>query len=476
MNVSYRHTKIVFTLGPASESEEKLEQLVLAGADVCRLNMAHASHEWTRKMIRRVRTVCDRVQRQVAIMMDIKGPEIRTGDLPAPIQLEAGETFDFLVKGTIEDNLEPGIRGVTVNYPALVGDVRAGSILLVDSGLVQMEILEVLEDRVRCRVLIGGPMGNRRHINLPGTHVSLPSLTQKDKDDLEVGLAEGIEYVALSFVREADDVGILRRFLQSRGSEAHIISKIEDQGAIANLDEIIHASDAIMVARGDLGVECPFEQLPVIQRRAVQKCIHAKKPVIIATHMLESMIENPIPTRAEVSDVATAVFEKADAVMLSGETTTGRYPVECVRAMDTIAREIEREMRKDGLREVELKSPKARMLRSAALLAEDLGAGMVVFTRSGYLARVLSSLRPGYSPIFVFTDQEHLFRQLLLFRGVEPFMLDFFPDPEEIIQHAFLRLKNSRHRWASKGDWMVVITNALAGELMIDTIQMRQVD
>lgn len=476
MNVSYRHTKIVFTLGPASESEEKLEQLILAGADVCRLNMAHASHEWTRKVIRRVRSVCDRVQRQVAIMMDIKGPEVRTGDLPAPIQLEAGELFDFLVKGNIEENLEPGIRGVTVNYPALIHDVQEGSILLVDSGLVRMEILEIRDDRVRCRVVIPGPMGNRRHINLPGTHVSLPSLTQKDKEDLEVGLAEGIEYVALSFVREADDVDILRRFLHSRGSEAHIISKIEDQTAIANLDEIIQASDAIMVARGDLGVECPFEQLPVIQRRTVNKCIHAKKPVIIATHMLESMIDNPIPTRAEVSDVATAVFEKADAVMLSGETTTGLYPVECVRAMDTIARQIERELRQDGLLEVELKSPKARMLRSAALLAEDLGAGMVVFTRNGYLARVLASLRPGYSPIFVFTDQEQLFRQLLLFRGVEPFMLEFFPDPEETTQHAFLRLKNSRYRWASAGDWMVVITNALAGDLMIDTIQMRQLD
>ncbi|MEO0794138.1 MAG: pyruvate kinase [Verrucomicrobiota bacterium] len=477
MNVSYRHTKIVFTIGPATQNEEKLEELILAGVDICRLNMAHASHEWTRDVIRRVRSVCDRINRHIAIMMDVKGPEIRTGDLPEPIMLEKGETFDFLVKGTIDDNLEPGIRGVTVNYPKFIHDVEAGSNLLVDSGLVRMKILEIMEDRVRCEVMIPGPMGNRRHINLPGTRISLPALTDKDSGDIAVGVEEGVDFFALSFVREADDLDILRRHLAEKGSKARIIAKIEDQSAISNLDSIIVASDGLMVARGDLGVECPYEQLPVIQRRAVRTCIQQKKPVIIATHMLESMIENPLPTRAEVSDVANAVFEKADAVMLSGETTTGNYPVECVNVMDRISRQIERELRHDPLvSDVQLKTPKARMLKASAQLAEELQAGIVVYSRKGYLPEVLSALRPSYSPIFLFTDQELLFRQMLILRGVEPFLMDFNEDTETTIQKSFERLKNSRHRWAVPGDWMVVITNVIVGTRSVDSVQMRQVE
>ncbi|WP_309387568.1 pyruvate kinase [Cerasicoccus frondis] len=478
MNISYRHTKIVFTLGPASESEERLEELILAGVDICRLNMAHASHEWTRESVRRVRKVCEQVGRHIAIMMDVKGPEIRTGDLPEKIELKEGELFDFLVSGTIEDSLEDGIRGVTVNYPKFAEDVKEGSTLLVDSGLVRMKILEVRPgDRVRCEVVIGGPMGNRRHINLPGTHISLPALTEKDRGDIALGIEEGIDFFALSFVREADDLDILRRHLAERGSQARIIAKIEDQTAISNLDSIVIASDAVMVARGDLGIECPYEQLPVIQRRAVNKCIEQKKPVIIATHMLESMIEAPLPTRAEVSDIANAVFEKADAIMLSGETTTGNYPAECVRVMDRIARQIEREMRHDPLSpNVHLKTPKAQMLKASAQLAQDLGAGIVVYSRRGYLAEVLSALRPSYSPIFVFTDEALLFKQMLLLRGVEPFLMEFSDETEATIQKSFTRLKESRHRWAVPGDWMVVITNLIVGERSIDSVQMRQVE
>ncbi|MGE9294684.1 MAG: pyruvate kinase, partial [Puniceicoccales bacterium] len=368
-------------------------------------------------------------------------------------------------------------RGVTVNYPKFSRDVQPGATLLVDSGLVRMKILEIMDDRVRCEVMIPGPMGNRRHINLPGTKISLPALTEKDRGDIDLGVAEGCDFFALSFVREADDLDIMRRYLAERGSQARIIAKIEDQTAITNLDSIIVAADALMVARGDLGIECPYEQLPVIQRRAVNKCIEQKKPVIIATHMLESMIENPLPTRAEVSDIANAVFEKADAVMLSGETTTGKYPVECVNVMDRISRQIERELRNEPLSpNVLLKTPKARMLKASTQLAEELRAGIVVYSRRGYLAEVLSALRPGYSPIFLFTDEPLLFRQMLLLRGVEPFLMDFSDDSEETIQRSFERLKTSRHRWATPGDWMVVITNVLAGNRSIDSVQMRQVE
>lgn len=477
MKFNYRHTKIIFTIGPASESEEKLEEIIASGADICRLNMAHASHEWTRDVVRRVRSVCNRVGRQMAIMMDIKGPEVRTGDLPEPIMLEKGEIFDFLVKGTLEENLEEGIRGVTVNYPGLSRDVEIGATLLVDSGLVRMEILEKLEDRVRCKVIIPGPMTNRRHINLPGVKVGLPALTNKDKADILVGAGEGVELYALSFVREADDLDIFRRYLLEQKIDGRIIAKIEDQSAIANLDDIIQASDGLMVARGDLGIECPFEQLPIIQRRAVNNCIRNKKPVIIATHMLESMIENPLPTRAEVTDVANAIYEKADCIMLSGETTTGKYPVESIRVMDRITRQIEGEMEKGTLEDVILRTPKSLMLKNAVQLAQDLKkCGIIVFTRNGTLTRVLSALRPAHCPIFAFTDSRILFKQLLMQWGVEPFMMDFDVDPEITIQKAFERLKTSKMQWAQEGDWMVVVTNVIAGEKIIDSIQMRPVE
>ena len=477
MYFDYRHTKIIFTLGPATESEEVLrDMIVTGGVDVCRLNMAHANHEWTEKVVKRVRKVCNEVNRHVAIMMDVKGPEIRTGDLPEPIELEKGERFDFLVKGDLS-NLEEGIRGVTVNYSKLHQDVREGATLLVDSGLVRMRIEEIMDDRVRCKVIIPGPMGNRRHINLPGVKVNLPALTEKDKADIEVGITHGIEFFALSFVREANDLDILRRHLKAKDSEARIIAKIEDQSAICNLDEIITAADALMVARGDLGIECPYEELPLIQRRAVTACIQKKKPVIIATHMLESMVEQPIPTRAEVTDIANAVFEKADCVMLSGETTTGKYPVECAQVMNRIARKIEREREAKDYEKIPLNKPKAKMLRAAVHLAQDMNkSGIVVFTRSGYLPQILSAMRPTHVPIFAFTDQELVFKQMLIMWGVEPFLIEFSDDTETTIRSAFERLYTGRIEWASPGDWMVVITNLIVGEHIIDSIQLRQLE
>lgn len=474
---SYRHTKIIFTIGPATEKEEVLSEMILSGVDVCRINMAHATHEWTREIIRKVRKVCNQVGRQIAIMMDIKGPEIRTGDLPAPIELQPNEVFDFYLHPDNEEDREFGIRGVSINYPLLYRDVKEGATLLVDSGLIRMEVLEVDSRRVRCRVIIPGPMGNRRHINLPGIKVNLPALTPKDKEDIAIGIEEDIEFFALSFVREANDLDILRRHLQERKSSARIIAKIEDQSAITNLDEIIEASDGLMVARGDLGIECPFEQLPIIQRRAVETCIQHKKPVIIATHMLESMIQSPLPTRAEVTDIANAVFEQADCIMLSGETTTGRYPVECVRVMNRIVKQIEDSSEKNAIREIPLKTPKAMMLRAAVQLAQDLSpCGIVVFSRNGFLPQVLSSLRATKVSIYVFTDRPVLFRQCLMLWGVEPFLMDFSDDPEATILNAFERLKGSTYRWAVPGDWMVVITNVLARDKIIDSIQMRLVE
>jgi pyruvate kinase len=470
---SFRLTKVVFTLGPASSDEDMLEKLILAGVDICRLNMAHADEAWTRKMIHRIRDVCARTQRHIAIMMDVKGPEIRTGDLPAAVELVAGQLIDLLPQpGGAED----GVFCVSVNYPFLGSDVAEGTTVLVDSGLIRLKVLTTSAARVRCQVDVPARMGSRRHINLPGVKVRLPALTTKDKADIAVGVDEKIDYFALSFVREADDVDILRRLLSDLKSGAKIISKIEDQSGIANLDEIIVASDAVMVARGDLGIEVPMEELPLIQKRIVDSCIQHRKPVIVATQLLESMISSPVPTRAEVSDIAGAVWSTADAIMLSGETTTGKYPLECVQFMKRVAGRIEGSMTTKGYNsKLPLKTHKDRLLRSAVVLAQELGdAGVVVFTRNGLLPQALAALRAWKCPIYAFTDQPQVFRHMLLMWGVEPFLMDFRPDPEDSISDAFAYLL--RREWVKTGDWMVVVTNVLAGKKTIDSIQMRPIE
>ena len=469
---AFRLTKVIFTLGPATEDEAMLEQLVLAGVDVCRLNMAHADAEWTRTMIRRVRAVCERTQRHIALMMDVKGPEIRTGDLAKPMELKPGQIVDLLPPG---GKPERGVPGIGVNYPRFGEDVVAGSTVLVDSGLLRLEALGSAPERVRCRVVVGGWLSSRRHVNLPGVKVRLPALTAKDRADIAIGVEEKVDYFALSFVREADDVDILRRMLSEMKSTARIIAKVEDQSGIDNLDEIIVASDALMVARGDLGIEVPMEDLPLIQKRAIDACIRLRRPVIVATHLLESMILSPVPTRAEVSDIATAVWSTADAIMLSGETTTGKYPLECVQFMKRVAGRIEASVAKGYNASLPLKTNKDRLLRSAVLLAQELGDnGIVVFTRNGHLPQALSALRPLRCPIYAFTDDTTAFRQMLLVWGVEPFLVAFRSGPEDTIGDAFAYLL--RRGWVSKGDWLVVVTNVLAGEKVIDSIQMRPVE
>jgi pyruvate kinase len=469
---AYRLTKIVFTVGPATESEAMLEQLVMAGVDVCRINMAHADHAWTRTTIRRIREVCRRVGRHIAILMDVKGPEIRTGDLPAPVDLAVGQLVDFLV---VPGPAEAGVLAVTVNYPGFARDLVVGAQVLVDSGLIRMETVAVTPERVRCRVVVPARLGQRRHINLPGVKVGLPALTAKDRADVAVGVEEGVDFIALSFVREANDIDLLRRLLSEAKSPARIIAKIEDQSAIANLDEIVLAADAVMVARGDLGIEVPMEDLPLIQKRAVDACIALRKPVIVATHLLESMITSPVPTRAEVSDIAGAIWSTADAIMLSGETTTGRYPLECVQLMKRVAGRIEGSAPRGHNAGLRLKTHKDRLLRSAVMLAQELGeAGVVVFTRNGQLPQTLAALRATRCPIYAFTDEPQVFRHLLLVWGVEPFLIEFSAEPEKTVLDAFAYLL--RRGWVSVGDWMVVVTNVLAGEKVVDTIQMRPVE
>ena len=473
---NFRRTKIIFTLGPATESEEMLEKLILAGVDVARLNMAHAKHDWTREVIRRIRAVSKKVGREIAIMMDIKGPEIRTGDVDAPIELKAGEIFDFTVKPGGDTSRENGeeIRSVNVNYQDLVNDIHVGDTVLVDNGLIRLEVLEKDNAHIRCRVLIPGELKSKRHINLPGVKVNLPAFTEKDRGDTEVGIEEGIDFVALSFVREAKDIEMLREYLRANNSKAKIIAKIEDQTAISNLDEIIRATDSLMVARGDLGIECPFEDLPVIQRRAVKSCFDHGKPVIIATHMLESMIKEPMPTRAEITDVANAVYEKADCVMLSGETTIGKYPLECVAILDKIARRIEEEGPFDFAEPEYVTGDKLKLLQSGVLLAHQISdSGIITFTRQGYMAAGLAALRPAIAPIFAMTNSVATLRQLRILRGVEPYMLALDSEPNDTIENAIALLVKAGR--VQTGDKLIVATDLLSHDRLVDSVQLRTV-
>ena len=322
-------------------------------------------------------------------MMDVKGPEIRTRDVPEPVPLREGDLVEFSYHPSKEWTAVPRkseteVLRVAVNYREFVSHLKVGGTVLIDGGLIRLVTEQIDGDAAVCRVVMPGVLGSRQHVNLPGTHIRLTTLTEKDLDDVRIGVEEGFDSFALSFVHEAEDVHALRRHLVDRGSEAQVIAKIENASAVSHLDAILEASDGLMVARGDLGIETPFEQLPIVQRRAVEACLRVGKPAIVATQMLESMIRSPMPTRAEITDVSNAVRERADCVMLSGETTVGQYPNACVDVMNRIIMSMQRDLPGVRNEHLELRTPKEKMVRAAVDLAEQLpGAAIVVFTRSG---------------------------------------------------------------------------------------------
>lgn len=474
MKTQYRHTKIIFTLGPATESETMLEELIQAGADVCRLNMAHASEEWCEEMVKRIHEAGKRVGREIAILMDVKGPEIRTSKIEGVWDLVPGEKLNIAMR---EEDRHPSkdIRSIAVNYPGMVDDVNIGDIILVDGGLIRLKVLEKKKEFLQVEVVIGGKLGSRRHINLPGVKVDLPALTEKDKEHIEIGAKQGVAFFALSFVREAKDVVELKEFLKKCGSKARVIAKIEDQCGLSNLEAIIEEADGIMVARGDLGVECPFEQIPIIQKMMVDKCIQYGKPVIIATHLLESMTHAPVPTRAEVSDVAQAVYEQADAVMLSGETSVGKYPLHCVETIKKIVAYVESGMPIKHNEGTKLLTGKSQLIRSAVVLAQEIrNTGILVFAKRGDTIRKLSSLRPTGCPLYVFTDDPLLATQMRLLWGVVPFCIQFSEDRNQTIEEAIKLLKS--RQYVVKSDYLIVLTNILVNGKAVDTVQLREIE
>ncbi len=475
MRAVTRHTKIIATIGPATQSEEMLEKLIDAKVDVFRINMAHADHDWVKSISKTIRKVGKKLGREPALMMDVKGPEIRTGFLAEPARLKKGDPIVLSHENQINPPRNSDGWIIEVSYDKLHEHLQVGGKVLLDNGLIQLEVKEIKGTKIHCQCLQDAELKSRRHVNLPGTETDLPSITTKDKTDALVGIECEHDFFALSFTRDADAIDLFRTFIRENGSNAQIIAKIEDQQGVSNLTEIVTAADALMIARGDLGIECPFEELPIIQRKAVGACLAKGKPVIVATHLLESMIASPVPTRAEISDVANAVNEGADSIMLSGETTSGLYPLECVQMLNRIATRIEKEIQPGLTEELRLFRPKAKMLRSAAMLAMKMqNAAVVVFTRSGDLAAKLGALRPNGAPLFAFTDVDGLHRKLRLIWGIEPFLIEFSEDPEITIQSAIKRLRQSG--WVESGDQLVTVTNVFAHDKVVESIQLREID
>ncbi len=448
-----------------------IARLIEAGVNVFRLNMSHAPHDWVKRVVSDIRSAAAARQRFVGVMMDTQGPAIRTGELPVALDLRPGQKFTLTVRGERSEE----VRSVDVNYENFVNDISVGDVVLIDNGTIEMKVLAKAGKKVECEVLTEGKLGSRRHINLPGVKVSLPALTAKDIEDVKLGLELRVDFIALSFVREARDLMQLRELFPTKGHRPLVIAKIEDQEAVHNAESIIREADAVMVARGDLGIEVPYEELPIIQRRIVKTCLHFGRPVSVATHMLEIMIESPMPTRAEVTDVANAVFEQADAIMLSGETTVGKYPAKCIEVFDRIARRIERSGGANFFEQAPLITNRQKLVKSAVVMANELRAeAILVFTRSGNMARYTAWMRPRHSQIYALCAREDVAAGLTLNWGVTPFVIPFdLINPENTIETALKTLveQGRLHR----GSNIVIIGLIMVGEQIVDAVQMREV-
>lgn len=466
-----RKTKIIATLGPATSSGEKIGGLIDAGVNIVRLNMSHAPHDWVREVVQIVRAESQRRDKLVGILLDTQGPEIRTGNLPADLQLEPGGKFTFTVRGAQSEEE----HSVDVNYENFINDINIGDVILVDSGEIHMKVLEKHDNKVDCEILTPGTLGSRRHINLPGVKVSLPPVTEKDRLDIKLGIELKVDFIALSFVREAADILQLRELLAEHEHQPAIIAKIEDQQAVKNFDEIVKVTDAVMVARGDLGIECPYEELPIIQRRLVKTCLKVGRPVIVATHMLESMIESPMPTRAEITDVANAVFEESDAVMLSGESAVGLYPEKCIEVLDRIACRTERSGWAGYHLAAEFQTPREKLANSAVVLADQMKAdAILLFTQTGTMARHVSWQRPRHSPIYAACSDPKVATSLTLNWGVRPFQMDFDEGhPDTTIERAINKLVNEGK--LEQGNAIIIITGIQKGDQVVSAILSRVV-
>ena len=467
--MTFCRTKIVCTLGPASSSPEAVRSLMEAGLNVARINFSHGTHEQHAARIATVRRVAEEMKRPVAILGDLQGPRIRIGDLPAPRTLVDGEDVVLVPEDVASGD------DVPVTYEMLAEDVHVGDRILINDGLYELVVLDVRKPRVVARVLHGGELTSHKGMNLPGVVVSAPSITEKDREDVAFAVEQRLDYLALSFVRSAQDIAGLRELIPK---EMLVVAKIEKDLALENIESIVRASDVIMVARGDLGVELPFEEVPFAQKRIISLCNRLGRPVITATQMLESMITHPRPTRAEASDVANAILDGTDAVMLSAETATGQYPRLAVEAMTRIIREIEsrpRQIRRDERQSKDVAVSTEFAIAAACNAAANMlnTPCIIVVTKSGLSARVVASQRPEV-PIMAITDSAQTFRQMALVWGAVPELVQALDNYDDLVRHGLVSVQ--RRGLARPGDRVIVTAGVPFGvagttnQLKVETV------
>ncbi|MGN0537681.1 MAG: pyruvate kinase [Acutalibacteraceae bacterium] len=431
-----RKTKIICTLGPATDNDEVLKQLMINGMAVARLNMSHQTYEEHIRRINKVKQFREELNIPVAILLDTKGPEIRTGDFcEKKVMLEAGQTFTLVTDDIVGDNTR-----CSISFKNLPNDVTKGDRILIDDGLIELRVENTTENEIVCTVINGGQVSSHKGINVPNVSLSMPFMSEKDKADLAFGIEQDVDFVAASFTRCAEDINSLRAELEKNGSTGiRIIAKIENKDGINNIEEILHAADGIMVARGDLGVEIPFEDIPAIQKKLIKKTRDAGKQVITATQMLDSMMKNPRPTRAETTDVANAIYDGTSAIMLSGETAAGAYPIEAVKTMASIAESTERDIdyisRFKKRDVVERPNVTSAISHATCTTAHDLGAcAIMTVSKSGETARMISKYRPN-CPIISGTTNPKVLRQMNMSWGVIPIMIDEKDNTDDLFEH-----------------------------------------
>ncbi len=465
-----RRTKIIASIGPKTESEAMIKKLAEAGMNIARINMSHGEHKWHSEIMKIIKKISNNSVFPIGLMLDTQGPEIRTS-AKTEFGLKKGDIFKIAVSSACD--IQEGEKHTFVDYENLISKVKVKDIIMMDEGLISLEVLKLEPYHITCKVLNKGKLEKRKSVTIKGVRADMPSITKKDIEDVKLGVKNGIDYVAQSFVRKKQDVLEMRKLLKSLNSNAMLIAKIEDQEGVNNMDSIIEEADGIMVARGDLGVEIPMEEIPIVQKQLVDKCITAGKPVIIATHLLESMIQNPRPTRAEVTDVANAVFEKADCIMLSGETTKGDYPVECIETMHKIAKNVQSKLKFEIRNGIKTKDVREAITLGACINAENLDAkAIIVFSRTGKFLSLVTKRRPN-NDIFVFTDNEETRRKLIIHWSAFPFKIKFIENFDQMARSAIKMLKD--RKFLSKEDRVIVVSD-FGRKKDVDIMEIRSVE
>ena len=466
--MSFTRTKIICTIGPASSNISTLRKLHKSGMNVARINMSHATHESAKGIIdsiNKINTSNAGSISRIGILLDTQGPEIRTGDTSLPIELEVGDKVTL----TVRDETDVETSSIKVNYKGLIESVSVGSQITVDNGLVNFKVLSKESETLVCKVIHGGKIGSKRHVNLPGVRINMPSITPKDIEDIKFGIKHNVDFIAVSFVRSSKDLNLLEDILKKKNSQAKIIAKIENQEGLDNIEDICKSAWGIMVARGDLGIETSLTNLPNIQRKIMFYCaVHGKRS-IVATHLLESMINNPTPTRAEVTDIANAIYEGADALMLSGETSVGKYPIECVSFLKSLSIKTEKFKTLGYESNLITNSDWESIAMTAKNLSESINAdGIIAITRTGATANYISNAKPNGLPIFTFTNNLTTLNQLSLVGSTHSFYIPRLNNHDKNLMHAKKELKKY---FKNRKNLKFVMVSGIFSEEHSDAIQ-----